>query len=61
MPIEITELTIRAVVDQNRPNTSGGLQAGGNRGSQLSASDRNAIVQEAVEKVLEVLRNKEER
>ncbi len=51
MPIEIRELVIRAAVDQGRP----GIQD-----RAISDQERAAIVEQAVDAVLDVLRRREE-
>ena len=53
MPIEIRELVIRATVDEG--------QAPGGEASSGSESDRDAIIRECVEQVMERLKEKEER
>jgi|WetSurMetagenome_2_1015567.scaffolds.fasta_scaffold1234960_1 hypothetical protein len=56
MPVVINELVIRAVVDTS---------AGGNQGRQSTpsqgGSDKDAIVAECVEQVMEILKRKRER
>ncbi len=55
MPIEIRELVIRAEVD---PRQSEGLQAGQGPGA---AADREQLVRDCVEQVMEMIHQKEER
>jgi hypothetical protein len=65
MPVEIRELHIRVTVNEPaRPETgkSGAESGGGKAGSAGGATaDREAIVSECVEQVLNVLQNKLER
>jgi hypothetical protein len=53
MPIEIEELVIRMIVEPSPPNRQG------NAGE--TADRRDEIVQQIVEQVMEILRQKEER
>lgn len=61
MPIEIIELTVRATVSETRAEgqMTAGSQSDGK--SQEQISDRESIVREAVDKVLDILHRKEER
>jgi hypothetical protein len=65
MPVEIRELHIRVTVNEPAPSGTGktGAEAGsGKAGSAGGANtDREAIVSECVEQVLNVLQNKLER
>jgi hypothetical protein len=65
MPVEIKELHIRVTVNEPAPSGTGktGTEAGsGKAGSAGGANtDREAIVSECVEQVLNVLQNKLER
>ena len=57
MPIEIRELHIRVTVNATDGASSGqGVSAGQNR-----ESDKESIIAECVEQVLEILQNKSER
>jgi len=55
MPVEIRELVIRAEVN---PGQDGAGQAGAGTGD---ASDRERLVRDCVEQVMELIRQKEER
>ena len=55
MPIEIRELTIKAVVNNGAP-AQGGAQGGAGGGG----GDKKQIVAECVEKVMEILEKKKE-
>ena len=64
MPIEIKELHIHVVVNTasggqvaNKPTAS----AGGNNSGSGNSGDKDAIVAECVEQVLDILQNKRER
>ena len=59
MPIEIREVVIRAVVDPQATAGGGGAE-GAASGSGGAASNTDAVA-EAVKKVFEMLREKEER
>jgi hypothetical protein len=65
MPIEIRELCIKAVIDSGSGAKKGGdTQAGeadAKPGTEGSAQAGEQVVDLCVEKVLEILRNKEER
>jgi hypothetical protein len=64
MPIEIQELHIRVAVDtsQNRQAPSNRTTVlGGSQADNESADNKDAIVAECVEQVLQVLQNKAER
>jgi hypothetical protein len=55
MPVEIRELVIRATID------SKGKEGGGGSNGQASPQQKKEIVEECVEQVLEILRQKNER
>ncbi|WP_165760108.1 DUF5908 family protein [Niastella populi] len=55
MPIEVRELVIKAVVTQDSPN---GQSAGASQGSGGSQEE---IIQACVEKVMDILKEKNER
>lgn len=55
MPVEIRELVIRAEVN---PQPGGGAPA---QGRGAGASDREQLIRDCVEQVMELLRQKEER
>ncbi|MFM9946775.1 MAG: DUF5908 family protein [Saprospiraceae bacterium] len=63
MPIEIRELNIRVNVSENAGGNSGGSTSPGSATPQSGSGmpDQAALVQEAVEQVLEILRTKTER
>lgn len=53
MPLEIKELVIRATVqDEEKPKASP---------QSAAADDKEALIEECVDKVLEILRNQKER
>lgn len=56
MPIEVRELVIKAVVSQDGAN---GASGGG--ASQGSEGGQEAIIQACVEKVMDILKEKNER
>ncbi|MBI5917355.1 MAG: hypothetical protein HY842_18460 [Bacteroidetes bacterium] len=56
MPIEIKELHIKAVINQE-----GGQSPAGSAAGAASAPDKGRIVAECVEKVLEILKQQNER
>ncbi|HMB91245.1 MAG TPA: DUF5908 family protein [Rhodothermales bacterium] len=55
MPVEIRELVIRATID------SRGKEGGSGGNGQASPQQKKEIVEECVEQVLEILRQKGER
>lgn len=55
MPVEIRELVIRAEVN---PQQGGGASA---QGDDAASSDREQLVRDCVEQVMELIRQKEER
>jgi hypothetical protein len=55
MPIEIRELVIKASVDET------GVKKGKNAGTSEKVSDRDEIVADCVEQVIELLRSQLER
>jgi hypothetical protein len=60
MPIEIRELVIKATVDQSQgPGTAGSIAPG--KGSQSNSSPGEDMIKECVEKVLAILKEKNER
>lgn len=59
MPIEIRELVIKATVDQS-PGSGTGAGAPG-KGSQSNSSPGEDLIKECVEKVLAILKEKNER
>lgn len=62
MPVLIQELIITATVDSSTDASSKGATGAGNaHGPPASATDRQALVQECVEEVMRVLREKAER
>lgn len=71
MTVEVKELVIRAIVDQGdgqAQETVGGIGGTGGTGDttgytdgNLSANDREALIQECVRQVLRILQKKEER
>lgn len=58
MPIEIRELVIKATVSQNE-NSSTGAAGGGTSTNDISASEE--IINACVEKIMEILKQKNER
>ena len=58
MPIEIREVLIRAVVDPQASESGGGAESSSGNNAQGNSAD---TVAEAVKKVFELLRDKEER
>ena len=58
MPVEILELVVRANVQES--TVSSGSSASGDT-QQSTNTQAQAIVQQCVEQVLEILRNREER
>lgn len=59
MPIEIRELNIRVSVNQS-PAEQDSKPAGGG-GSKGGGGDKDEIIAECVEQILEILKNKNER
>ena len=55
MPLEIKELVIRATIQDNEK------PEGAAQGSGSNEEDKEAIIEECVDKVLEILRNQKER
>lgn len=55
MPVEIRELVIRAEVDSRQDQRQESGQ------SPVGASDREQLVRDCVEQVMEIIRQKEER
>jgi hypothetical protein len=63
MPIEIRELVIKATVDQSQ-GAGAGAGAGGSapgKGTQSNSSPGEDMIKECVEKVLAILKEKNER
>jgi hypothetical protein len=58
MPIEIRELTIKVTVDQ--PNPQEKQSTGGGQG-EGSKEDKDAILSQCVEQVLNIIQSKKER
>lgn len=58
MPVEILELVVRANVQES--SVSSGTSSSGDA-QQSANTQQQAIVQQCVEQVLEILRNREER
>jgi len=58
MPIEIRELVIKATVEQSQ--SAGSIAASG-KGSQSDSSPGEDVIKECVEKVLAILKEKNER
>jgi hypothetical protein len=56
MPIEIRELTIKATLGEDTKNTGNNPQ-----GDNAGAANQDAIVKACVERVLEIIRQKNER
>jgi Family of unknown function (DUF5908) len=63
MPLEIKELQIKVTVSNNAQPAQSGANTSGNGSvaSPQSGGNQDAIVQECVEKVLEILKDKMER
>ncbi|NTU58409.1 MAG: hypothetical protein HGB00_05755 [Chlorobiaceae bacterium] len=65
MPVEIKELHIRVTVNAPSPSQSAGTRADAGNGNPAAGGDsganREAMVSECVEQVLNVLQNKLER
>lgn len=62
MPIEIRELNIRVSVNQSpaeQDSSAGGGGGGGAKGG--GGGDKDEIIAECVEQILEILKNKNER
>lgn len=55
MPVEIRELVIRAITDM------GAETSAGNPETQQASIDQDALIQECVRQVLNILQKKEER
>lgn len=60
MPIEIRELNIRVSVNQS-PAEQDSKPSGGGGGSSGGGGDKDEIIAECVEQILEILKNKNER
>ena len=61
MPIEIKELHIRVVVNAAPAGKESAAQGPSASGAKIMGGDKDAIVAECVEQVLQILRNKGER
>jgi uncharacterized protein DUF5908 len=62
MPVEILELNVRASVREGADHTSQGQPSNGASGPESnSSSDSQAIIQECVAQVMEILRHNQER
>jgi hypothetical protein len=59
MPIEIRELNIRVSVNQSPAEQDS--KSGGGGGSKGGGADKDEIIAECVEQILEILKNKNER
>ncbi len=59
MPIEIRELNIRVSVNQSPAEQDS--KSGGGGGSKGGGGDKDEIIAECVEQILEILKNKNER
>jgi hypothetical protein len=57
MPIEIRELVIKATIGEDSKNTGGD----GNSSGGGAPANQDAIVQACVERVLEIMKQKQER
>lgn len=61
MPIEVKELLIRAVMEDNQSLSGAPDRSQTLFESESAGADREAVVAECVEQVLEILKNREER
>jgi Family of unknown function (DUF5908) len=63
MPIEIKELQIKVKISDNEQGgqASGGTASTSNASTPQSGKDKESIVQECVDKVLEILKEKMDR
>jgi len=59
MPIEIKELNIRINVNQGQQEEKSSPQEGSNKPQELP--DKNELMAECVEQVMELIKNKQER
>jgi BRCT domain type II-containing protein len=60
MPIEIRELQIKVTV--NQPPAAGGTPAAGDAGGgKEAATDKEKLIKQCIEQVLEIMDNKNER
>ncbi len=62
MPIEIRELTIKVTVDQPSPQAQqpgGGAPAAG--GGAAAGGDKDSVLAQCVEQILDIMKNKRER
>lgn len=58
MPIEIRELTIKATVGHAAPSPN---RAGSGTGANVPSVEKKAIIEECVERVLDILQKQKER
>jgi hypothetical protein len=62
MPVEIKELHIRVAVNAQPPQAAAAQASGGkDSGGESGGADKDAIVAECVEQVLEIIRARRER
>ncbi|WP_114937093.1 MULTISPECIES: DUF5908 family protein [Mucilaginibacter] len=61
MPIEIRELNIRVSVNQSPAEQDSGAGGGGGGAKGGGGGDKDEIIAECVEQILEILKNKNER
>lgn len=61
MPIEIKELHIRVAVNTAKIGQPGGVRTAASGSNPATADEREAIVAECVEQVLQIIQNKAER
>lgn len=61
MPIEIRELHIKAVINEGEKRGGDTSQAEQPSASSAQMSDKDAIISECIEKVMEILNQKKER
>jgi hypothetical protein len=61
MPLEIRELHIKVTV--NQPQGGGGTPAadGGGGGSKEAATDKEKVIKQCIEEVMDIINNKNER
>ncbi len=61
MPIEISELTIKAVVNQEGAGNGAPASPAAATGAAPAAVDKEAIIREAVDRVLDIIKRERER
>ena len=61
MPIEIVELTIKATITENERDPASDSSAPRDQNLSEESGEKDLIIQEAVDKVLEILRREYER